>query len=86
MCDCIKEISNRLKNELPEKNSDYAKLVIIDASCDNTGWVFDSPAHQILSIPFTIEHEPVGRKKRTTVNMIAKYCPFCGQPYEKEGK
>lgn len=86
MCNCINEIRNRIKTELPEKNPEYSKLNIIDVSCDNLGLLLDSPAHSVLSIPFTIEHEPVGRKKKTTLNMIAKYCPFCGQPYGKEGE
>jgi hypothetical protein len=86
MCDCVKRICNDIREgEFSKKNPEYAKLNIIDAGCDLSGWIFGKKSvNPTLFIPFTITHEPIGRKKTTAVKMIAKYCPFCGEKADKE--
>ncbi len=86
MCDCVKRICNNIRTgEFSKANPSFAKLNIIDASCDLSGWTFGEKAvAPALFIPFAIVHEPIGRKKSTTIKMIAKYCPFCGGKMEQE--
>ena len=86
MCDCIKRICKDIREgEFQAKNPDLKKLDIIDADCDLSGWVIgEKELIPMMYIPFTINHVPIGRKKTTTVKMIAKYCPFCGEKMDKE--
>lgn len=84
-CDCIKELKERLKTELPVKNSSYANMKIISVSIDGECFIYGAnKMHLGLSIPATIMHEPIGRKKTITINLTASYCPFCGEPTAEE--
>lgn len=84
MCNCINEIVENIKNkkgELSEVHK-YERLKIEDVACDIEGW---SAEGATLLIPFTILHKPIGRKTRTTLNVSARFCPFCGKEINKEG-
>lgn len=85
-CNCLENVKDRIKNELPSKNPDYANLDITKVYSENEAWLFPKSGGMTtgLSIPFIAEHKPVGRKVKTTINMVAKYCPFCGEKYEDE--
>lgn len=84
MCNCINNIKNRIQEELPKKNKEYEKLDIISVECNDKALLLEEDGVKaIIAIPFTIYHEPVGRKKKTIINMSTKYCPFCGKKYEK---
>ena len=84
MCNCISNLENRISEELPKKNKEYEKFDIISVECNDRAILLEEDrAKAIIAIPFTIYHEPVGRKKKTIINMSAKYCPFCGEKYEK---
>ena len=83
MCNCINDIEKRIEEELPSKNKDYEKLDIIYVECNDKALLLEPDgAKHVMAIPFTIYHEPIGRKKKTIVNMSTKYCPFCGEKYE----
>lgn len=85
MCSCIKTVKERIKSEVAEKNPDYSNLEIHNVTCDGEAWVFTkSGTVSGLSIPFTAYHKPIGRKKSTQINMVARYCPFCGKEYGSE--
>lgn len=85
-CDCLKKIEADLKEKLPKQDAEHAGMVIKDVSFDNKALIlFGEQSGGInLSIPLTVIHEPMGRKKKTTVSMMAKYCPFCGTPTAKK--
>lgn len=84
-CNCISEVKDRIKSELPQKNETYSKLKIKMVVCEGACLLSSKNNRLVggISIPFTIVHEPVGRKKETTVHMTAKYCPFCGKATEE---
>lgn len=86
VCNCIREIKDRVKNEIVQLNTDYKDLEITKVECENEVWIFTDNNKMVsgLSIPFIAEHQPVRRKKKTTINMIATYCPFCGKLYKNE--
>lgn len=81
MCDCIKEIQDNIKNDIT-KNEKYSKLEIKSVECGNTACIIEeNKLVARLAILFTVHHQQIGRKKNTTINMVAKYCPFCGKAY-----
>lgn len=82
MCDCIKKEKEKLKNRIKEI-SGYANIEAESVECDNAVLFFE-PCYTGIAIPFTIHHKPVGRKKKTTVNIAATYCPWCGKRYVEE--
>ena len=82
MCDCIKKEKEKLKNRIKDF-PEYANLDVDYISCDNAVLLL-GPCHKGIAIPFTIYHKPVGKKKKTTVNIIATYCPWCGKRYVEE--
>ena len=82
MCDCLKEMKDKIKNEIPQKNKEYSKLEIESVGCDNEIIYMTGDSKCKLFIPFTIEHQKIGRKTKTTISMLAKFCPFCGVPYD----
>lgn len=84
MCNCLKELSERISEELPKKNASFANMKIKSVSFENEALIFDSKSPTQLSYPVTITHEPIGRKTKTTINFTGKYCPFCGKAYEQE--
>lgn len=86
MCDCISKLEEKVKAELPLKNSEYANLKITSVSMDDVCLLFDSHAPTQLGYTMTIKHEPVGRKKETKLNILGNYCPFCGEKLLQEGK
>lgn len=79
MCDCIKKIENKVKNDI-KKNKEFKNLEIESVICCGAAWIEnDGKLVTGLTIPFEIHHRPVGRKKKTTINMTANYCPWCGK-------
>lgn len=81
MCDCIKRIEQRMVVELPKKK-DYEGMEITDVKCQGEALMCGEKEMYVgLGIPFIVYHKPIGRKKKTEVSMAAKYCPFCGEPY-----
>lgn len=87
MCECIKNVKHKIRHEIPLKNNSYSDLKIEKVDCDNEAFIFtDSGMITGLGIPFTAHHQQIRRKTKTTINMIATYCPFCGEKYAKEDK
>lgn len=71
MCNCVKRPCTEIRDgAFANRNPEYQKLDIIDASCDLTGWMIGGKnVTPSMFIPFTIEHMPVGRKKTTAVKI-----------------
>lgn len=84
-CNCLETVKDKIQNEMPKKNAEYANLAISKVYSENEAWLFkkDGGMTTGLSIPFIAEHKPIGRKTKTTINMVATYCPFCGQKYDE---
>lgn len=81
MCDCIKRIKQRIAVKLPE-TKDYEGMVITDVKCPGEALMCgEKEMYEGLGVPFIVYHKPIGRRKKTEVNMEAKYCPFCGEQY-----
>lgn len=80
-CDCLTERCEKLKKDLPKRNQAYARLEIISVFIDGESLVYNDGKLEVgLSIPLTVTHKPIGRKKTTAVKLLASYCPFCGMP------
>ena len=85
-CNCVSEIKDRLAKELPMKNAEYANLKIDSVSMDGECFIYSgNKLIDSLSMPITIKHQPVGRKTKTTTNILFSYCPFCGVSYAEDG-
>lgn len=82
MCDCIVEAKEKLWGKLKDF-PEYANLDVVYISCDNAVLLL-GPGHKGIAIPFTIHHKPVGKKNKTTVNIAATYCPWCGKRYDEK--
>lgn len=82
MCDCIKKENEKLKNRIKEIPG-YANIEAESVECDNAVLFFEQH-YTGIAIPFTVHHKPVGRKKKTTVNITATYCPWCGKRYDEK--
>lgn len=78
-CNCLKNLAEKIATELPQKNKEYANLNITHVSFDNEALIFDSKSPTQLSYPVTITHDPIGRKKKTEINIMGEFCPFCGE-------
>ena len=82
MCNCIVEAKEKICGKLKDF-PEYANLDVYFISCDNAVLLLD-PCRNGIAIPFTIHHKPVGIKKKTTVNITATYCPWCGKRYDEK--
>lgn len=66
MCECIAEVEKKVAENQKVKKADFVCKTLV-------------PANRLFG---EVEYAPTsGRKKRQTVNMIFKYCPFCGEEY-----
>jgi hypothetical protein len=83
-CNCLKDLTDKIASELPTKNAEFANLKITSVSFDGEAILFDSKSPTQLSYAVTIEHEPIGRKKQTKINILGSYCPFCGVSLKEE--
>ena len=82
-CDCISEIKERMLDMLPTK-AEYANMKITSIDFDGECFLYgENRMVSALSIPVTIHHEPIGRKKQTKTNLTISYCPFCGEKQDK---
>lgn len=81
MCNCIKEVEERLKTNII-KMPEYANLKVENISLDNTAIMF-SGGEEITGSA-TISHETIRRKTKTVINICYRYCPFCGVRYKLE--
>ena len=79
-CDCIIVIKEKLREELP-KSPTYAAMKILSIDIEGEGFAYaGNKTVHVFSVPVTVTHEPIGRKKTTKTHLIVSYCPFCGTP------
>lgn len=88
MCDCIKRIEKQLNEKMNEKyNSDEYECVE-PVKLDSQALMF--PKNKPSYYALYSEAEGKVRKgkcnRKFSVNMSFKYCPFCGEPYEKKSE
>lgn len=91
MCNCLKQIEERAKNELPLKNSEYSGIKILRAEFENKCFDITDHCKLKLYIPLKIEWDTVTKKGKTihrhkVINITGHYCPFCGERLEDETK
>jgi len=84
-CNCLEEIKERAKRELPIKGDTYKGMIIEKVEFIGEGFIdSDRSIEHTLSIPATLHHQPIGRKKKTEISFTISYCPFCGTPCKEE--
>ena len=90
MCECMKEMEDKLKEKLPEliseKHAGFTKLISVGLK----HWVFSLSGKK--TPPFLIEFEAKWEKtakngnvseKKFPVSITPIYCPLCGEKYNK---
>lgn len=82
MCNCISEVKKKIEENLELYNKDLANVQIHSIECDNAVLLIGDSKVQI-GTTFTVNHDPIKRKKSTTINILPPYCPFCGKPYKE---
>lgn len=89
MCNCIKELEDNFK-KVTESNEKFKNVNNISVSCDNVALVFSRNSSKTYSRPyltFTAEGEYITksgnvRNRKTSMNAMFTYCPYCGEKYE----
>lgn len=83
MCNCINRLKDKALNEIEKIGPDLAGVKIESISFDNESIVFSKDAPLQLCYPMTINHAPIGRKKKSSISLLGSYCPFCGESIRK---
>lgn len=82
MCNCIEEMENKLRKELPLKNDEYKGAVFSEAYFANKMIMLDTGSVEI-TLPVNLTYKIVNKGKevikKEQLNVNMKYCPFCGQ-------
>lgn len=88
MCDCVKQLEERLLERFKENHNDYEQepKVIIE---NKTLMLVGKKSYTSLTSQGRFEYVRKTRtghlsRKKEKFNIAYKYCPFCGQPYEGE--
>jgi len=85
MCNCIKEIEEKTFEAVKEqKEGEFTKGNIIPSSFLIIRNKFSNRAtHSEYEFTFAPKKKDgtIGKPKKQTVNLIHKYCPFCGEKH-----
>lgn len=78
MCDCIKNLEEKLTTRMLELNS--GSEVVENVSMNNKS--LDSASGELkLFAPYTGRLRKAGRSTKIDDRLIFTYCPFCGEKY-----
>ncbi len=87
-CDCLTTIPDKVRPKIedPEVKADWkpknGKLTRIAIQGESLNWMSGEIA---LQVPAMMAWQlPNGKTKRTTVNIEATFCPFCGVRIKEE--
>jgi hypothetical protein len=87
MCDCRQKTEARLLNALPEQlPKDHANLRVSLAGYALMMGTGTAQSRQVMPIDITYQAPTkagVMKEKKQKMSMMANYCMFCGEPYEK---
>lgn len=90
MCDCISEITLRLKTDITEKilKKDEGFIKLESANFAHRILALSGSTVNPPSVALDFEYEYLrklknGKEKikKDSINMLPSFCPFCGKPY-----
>jgi len=77
-CNCFKETEDKLKERVMQPDANPPKGgTVTSVACSNMA-LFLRAGKCGYNVPFSI-HWTGSKKKETTVNVKASFCPFCGK-------
>lgn len=85
MCDCFKDNLERIKEHVSKKLTDFEKSTL-KLNWDGYSFFIEGGDHIPVNPKVNIEYNTKKRngdvaksKKKDSVSMMARYCPFCGR-------
>ncbi|WP_234121163.1 hypothetical protein [Clostridium hydrogenum] len=89
MCDCIKRIEKEIREKFHELCHECGDVKTIEAHFENLYFDTEDNWKTKFSLPIKVEYQRKTKKgaiqtRHKTLDMQAKYCPFCGKPYKEE--
>lgn len=81
MCNCIKEVEEKVLAQLNSK-PEYAKNPVENVTMDNVVFLMEPEFMQVLKTDLKLHIKGRKTPKRTTFTF--PYCPICGEAYQPD--
>lgn len=92
MCDCVNELTDRLKTKLIEdlKKNDTGFINLESARFAHRIFPFSGSGKNPATVALNFNYEYLRKLKndkekikKDSTNILPSYCPFCGKPYNE---